>query len=253
MIVALGLFLNAFACWRVSSSPQTSVAQEQEYSAGKIETDKTRSESLVKLGNWLIPTTSFLNSVFSLFLFLANLGLVVIVCLQLKTTRETERAYVRLSHKKIRISMPKLEQMTENATVKIEIVVDVMNKGRTPADVHKIFLDKLVFESNKPWPDRLVFNSENTPHAGAFLVANDNCYETFEFSITYAEYRAIQNKEKKFLLFGYVDYSDKFGKRHVGGYARECTPIDGDDGYPTMHTEFVSLPDYNYDRRICVG
>ncbi len=47
------------------------------------------------------------------------------------------------------------------------------------------------------------------------------------------------------MLIGYVDYLDKFGGRHRGGYARKFAPeLDGTDN----NLIFVDQTGYNYDR-----
>ena len=52
----------------------------------------------------------------------------------------------------------------------------------------------------------------------------------------------VQSGTKTLYLIGYVDYTDKFGVQHRGGYARRYSP-DAPD------LVFVTQEGYNYDRQ----
>jgi len=78
----------------------------------------------------------------------------------------------------------------------------------------------------------------------AFLVSEEPFFFYINVSSGFSygeEYKAIQDGTKILYLIGYVDYSDKFGNKHRGGYARQYI-------YRTSDLQFVAQEGYNYDR-----
>ncbi len=153
-----------------------------------------------------------------------------------------ERAYVKMSHCSLIL-------MLKGGKFELLVDMQVKNNGRTPANITQIFLTTMALPSQQSWPIEPVYErKETSPTSQAFLVTNDKMYHKITFQLSNSDVSEIRAENKKFLLYGYVDYIDKFGARHRGGYARECYFDADDPANPNLKTIFVAQPKYNYDR-----
>src|SRR5204862_1463282 len=115
---------------------------------------------------------------------------------------------------------------------------EIKNWGKTPVQVTHISIVMQIRDTPDPLPKDPPYG-EAAP-ANAFLVT----MEDFGFTIPVSagdHFNAVQDGAKTLYLIGYVDYTDKFGNQHRGGYARKY-----DAGTPAML--FVTQEGYNYDR-----
>ena len=82
------------------------------------------------------------------------------------------------------------------------------------------------------------------------MVANDHIIVTRYFLVQPQLLLASQINARRIRLIGYVDYIDKFGVRHRGGYAREFDHVRHVLSKPEKRNNLVFLNKrgYNYDR-----
>jgi hypothetical protein len=134
---------------------------------------------------------------------------------QWRHSRITERAYVKLSHKAPGV-FPSGERLA--------VVVRIKNFGRTPADVTDVYLRHDVFypgtEVNAP--EYIIDSRRIRPIS--FLVTNDEFFHLHEFDVTETQWDDIVANKAILVIYGYVDYIDKFKGHHRGGYARMYDP-----------------------------
>jgi hypothetical protein len=122
-----------------------------------------------------------------------------------------ERAYVKMSHH----SGPGLRFDPNGVLVMFSI--EVRNNGHTPADVLGGVLD-LKFDA---LPDKRSYRRMATDEfPGTFLVANDNVNWNGVLRADAEDLRLARLGQRRMWLVGYVDYRDRFKRRHRGGYAR---------------------------------
>ncbi len=167
----------------------------------------------------------------------------------------SERAYVQLSH-----TSPGLNLDDSGFTF---IKVEVKNFGRTPAKVTDVFLTPKWVDGNR-LPDVLPDdNTDSRDTTRAFLVTGGYIFHIEPFPdlldprFAYAD----ELKSKTLVIYGYVDYIDKFGQRHRGGYARVYSQKEDDRGLyasDKLYAErsnlvFPGQGRHNYDRRRSPG
>jgi len=158
----------------------------------------------------------------------------------------TERAYVKMSHTSPGINW--VSPLVGQGSIRIQI----KNFGNTPAEVTDAFVDCMVragdhVEALPPYrpdtPGRL-------PET-AFLVKGDRFFMQGAVNISTTQRAAVEAAESLLIIFGFVDYIDKFGTRHRAGYARLYDP-SVDRLIPEEEAR-NNLPifqhrDYNFDR-----
>jgi hypothetical protein len=198
----------------------------------------------------------------------AVLGALAILQLRLmaRTNRHlqvVERAYITMSHVPPGLTGDVLQLLgpLECARWDISIGVKVENAGNTPARVTGSSLDVVALKL--PLPDRPMYAIESEPR-DVFIVKGQSFHIYANVNIdgrVIDEVRA-RPDEMVFLALGYVDYIDRFDRRHRLGYARFYSPsADRKESYSHGRaifgrTKFESrnnLPfllksGYNYDR-----
>lgn len=158
-----------------------------------------------------------------------------------KTAQTIERAYVQMSH----ASGPnnpglKVDPISGECSVQIGI----KNYGSTPARVTRIFLTKRILGTLLPdLPDYRPDPGE-TPEqpTEAFLMKDTEIGVGWKFTIDISDIPLIASQEKQLAIYGFVDYTDQFGRDFRGGYARNWVP-----NLPSNNLVFVQQPRYNYD------
>lgn len=180
---------------------------------------------------------------YALLTAIVGAGTAAITLMQWHHYRLVERAYVSMSHKP-----PGLIVTPKNAD-KIDVSVDMQlqNHGNTPARI-TFCLMQLHFTLTD---GELSYDPEYRPEAGlrpihSIIMKGEtlNLFGNWE-----VERRGLQdvldpNTPTKLFLVGYVDYIDRFGKRHRCGYARQFNSQGGITG---NNLPFVTQPRYNYD------
>ncbi|MBE3039270.1 MAG: hypothetical protein IMZ62_10720 [Chloroflexi bacterium] len=181
----------------------------------------------------------------------------------LATNREIERAYVTMSHAPPGLyGAALIERATPGAatTRDISVSVKIANRGNTPATVTATSLTFWI--SNEPLPDTPPY-ADNAKPIRVSLV-RDSSFHIFEnLSMDTSGIEDISTSSTlKLYVFGYVDYLDKFGRRHRAGYARVYSPsADRESSYvegrsifgrrkfaDRNNLPFITTPGYNYDR-----
>ena len=139
----------------------------------------------------------------------------------------------------------------------IYIGIEIKNFGQTPADITNIVLRPIVISPhNAPLPAQPDYSGDGTLFPKAFLVSQDWFSIFHVFRIAKSEIDAIKIWDADLYVIGYVDYIDKFGARHRGGYARKYTYARDDRKAYASDDEFaqrsnlifVTQDGYNYDR-----
>lgn len=157
----------------------------------------------------------------------------------------TERPYVRLSH-------GQKPGLLWNDSGRVWMAIDAINRGKTPATITAIAVTtcKAIWDSeakrfsypNEPdYSHRLPDNKEN------FVGAGESAGYDVDFKITLSELQdIIANRDEALCIIGYVEYTDMFGDKYVGGYARRFDPHR--DGADINNLVVIGQPNWNYDR-----
>jgi hypothetical protein len=186
----------------------------------------------------------FLLSLFTLFLVVVG----VFQFRQMQRTNDSaavvERAYVKISHTDAALRFQR--DLTAIMQVRIR------NHGRTPTTVTEVLIEYVILPSDQFLPNPPVYGGARTRRAGGtFLVTEDEFFWTPIFpSITAQELAPVMQREAQLWVFGYVDYIDKFGHRHRGGYGRVYRPDIGEGGNNLV---FDGPDTHNYDREREIG
>lgn len=176
----------------------------------------------------------------------------------LATNREIERAYIALSHRDIAtVNSKRTADDRKQAGVKndpdpdsIEFVCDIKNFGRTPGDVVGGFFG-FVFEVADVGPDlrRVTGGYHQRGHLTKMFLLPDTRPVDFLTGITLGKSAMLllthghDDPSDKYLWFvAEVDYRDRFGNFHRGGYGRR---FDRHAGNFIIDSSTVTL---NYDR-----
>lgn len=153
----------------------------------------------------------------------------------------SERAYVQLSH----VSNDRRPGLVVNMTSgECDVSIGVKNHGATPAKVTRVFLTKRVLAAQLPaFPEYRPDPGEPPEQpTEAFLMKDVEIFVGFSFSINPADIPLIREHKKQLIVYGFVDYTDQFGRDFRGGYARNYVP----DLLPN-NLVFTPQPRYNYD------
>lgn len=150
---------------------------------------------------------------------------------QLEHNRVVERAYVAMSHSN------KMQFIPHANSASAYVVVKITNHGRTPAYITATFLDVAfdILPENPPY--RIAHKPEAIRH---FLVPNS--FFQIERRFLLNNFKEVREGVTGMWLYGYVDYIDKFGTRHRGGYMRRYS-------HTTTENNLVldESRNYNYD------
>ena len=184
-------------------------------------------------------------------------GLVIVGYLQRKTTQASNklteatneiadtanrmnhaiyRAYVDLSHRPPGLE---LSQSSSNANVQMT----VMNHGETPADLSGVLL-RLV-ATNDPLPDTPPYGSASVQPVSIFLNAGESVNFPWSMQVPSDVIQQIEAGGIGAWLVGYVEYDDRFGRKHRNGYARRYEPAQ-----PQNNLVFELHENYNNDTEV---
>jgi hypothetical protein len=151
---------------------------------------------------------------------------------QLKTTYTVERAYVDISH-----HPPGLTFQPDGRPI---AHFGVRNYGRTPADILNVSVT--LRTGTGPLPQTPPYGLDNEV-TQAFVMPDESINVSGNFQpIAEETMAALHNGTLTAWLLGYVDYGDRFGRRHRGGYARRYVPALANN-----NLVFEITPGYNYD------
>jgi len=164
-----------------------------------------------------------------------------------QTTKTIERAYITMSH-----LPPGLFLKYQLRPFEIQLKIE--NYGNTPATVTDIVLGHIVLVE-KTLPIDPPYPSASDISFRAFLVKGANFIHNYEVRVSDADFPHVIDDNKTLYIFGYVDYIDKFEKRHRSGYARaymrsiDTTIYWAEDAINSRNNlVFVTQDGYNYDR-----
>jgi hypothetical protein len=153
----------------------------------------------------------------------------------LATNKEIERAYIIISHRDIQVVYDATG--TPPPPIGIKFTVVIKNRGRTPGDILGGFYGYHIGQT-PALPD-------NRSHlVGAFLLPDGHMQMLFSIQEDRNVLQRIMAGEQRsrLWLIGQVDYADRFGIAHRGGYAR-CLNHEG----PAFSFVAETGP-WNYDR-----
>ena len=151
--------------------------------------------------------------------------------IQANALMSAERGYAKMSHR----APLDLTQIMAS----IQFGMEIRNWGRTPVQVTDICLFTHILSADEQLPNDPPYGRPEVCHA--FLVSMEQFF--FIINATAGNHISdVQSGTKTLYLIGYVDYTDKFGVQHRGGYARRYSP-DAPD------LVFVTQEGYNYDRQ----
>jgi hypothetical protein len=208
---------------------------------------KAKSESLKqKTDEDLVRFTEKLAD-YTWLLFCVGLGQIAIFIAQLvfifrqeTATKTIERAYVQMSH----VSNEDNPGLAINISGECRVSIGIKNYGATPARVTRVFLTKRVLTTQLPIiPEYRADSGEPLEQpTEAFLMKDAEIIVGFSFTIDSADIPLIRERKKQLVIYGFVDYTDQFGRDFRGGYARNYVP----DLRPN-NLIFTPQPRYNYD------
>jgi hypothetical protein len=183
--------------------------------------------------------------------------------------RTVERAYVKVSHYAPGIYwiVPKAwdRRAERNNQVPRRIRVDlrVKNFGQTPAHISGMCMVFRMTEAGEKLPEVPDYSDADPDHAAsAFLVTEDEFTYPLECNTTKGQMADVLAEKRWLYVYGYVEYLDKFSRRHRGGYARryarnrdEVAPITIETGASLLRDAlaghnnliFVDQRSYDYD------
>jgi hypothetical protein len=163
---------------------------------------------------------------------------------QEKTTKTTERAYLKMSH----VSPP---GVNFDGLGQSWVRMEVRNYGRTPAEITAVVVDFKWAPIGEPVPPPINKPTGNGDMK-AFLVTNQAFYFTHQKALGVSLKDDIKDGKQNLFVFGYVDYIDKFRQHHRAGYARVYNRITDTHrkGYAQRNNlDFVTQEGYNYDHQ----
>ncbi|MGE3188478.1 MAG: hypothetical protein AB7H88_22225 [Vicinamibacterales bacterium] len=130
--------------------------------------------------------------------------------------------------------MPPLEAF------RVDLVI--VNLGNTPAQVSGSLLQVSAIELT---PDEPPYNEDLRSESAYWLLKGDSVVRHADGGFNEYEAEWIGDSRRRFrvYVFGYVDYMDRFGRRHRHGFGRRYDPSD-----TNYNLRFVPEAGYNYDR-----
>lgn len=164
---------------------------------------------------------------------------VVLMGRQSEANKIIERAYVTLSH----TSPPGL--IVEAASGICMVTLQIKNFGSTPAEVIDVCITWRLLPNNESLSDEPDYDLDrNRKILRAFLVTQSEFFHTYSFSIGDNIYPDVESGKLRLWVYGYVDYTDMFGKSHRAGYGRVYLPRE-----TRNNLVFIEKDGYNYDRK----
>lgn len=159
--------------------------------------------------------------------------------IQANVLTSSERGYIKMSH-----FAPGLIPL-DNSTDAFEIRIEIKNWGRTPCQVTDMVLSPVILNNGESLPKEPIYKravEQNPVHAN--LVSGESFFYTGSPIFKAGEtMKSVNDGTKILYMIGYVDYSDKFGIKRRGGYARQYKPGSTDN-----NLVLVTQENYNYDR-----
>ncbi len=155
-------------------------------------------------------------------------------------TRTIERAYVQMSH----FSNEHVHGLSVNPiTGYCTVTINIKNYGATPAKITRIFLTKRALIALPTIPDYTIDIGDLAEQPiQAFLMKDSDVNVGFQFWMNVSDLPLIREREKQLVVYGFVDYTDQFGRNFRGKYARNYVP-----GLIPNNLIFVPQPGYNDD------
>jgi hypothetical protein len=201
--------------------------------------------------------TAFFTLILGLFtgaLWLSTRALWEVTNETLLHNKRVERAYVKMSHRP-----PGLDIKANTGLIYIDM--GVKNFGSTPADITYVMFKTIVLPHNHPLPEKPDYSGDRVVFPQAFLVSQEEFFIHHPLKIAEGEIIAVLDYSSDLYVIGYVDYIDKFGDRHRGGYARQYavgrddrSSYRSDDAFANRsNLIFVTAAGYNYDRARAAG
>lgn len=157
--------------------------------------------------------------------------------LQLKHNRLVERAYVKVSPTPPGVSFGP-------APGQISISLEIRNHNSTPASVTDVLVTADILPNGQALPEIPPYRRSHAGDTTAFLVSNDYFFFNALMYLDAANVNAARQGLRQLLIFGYVDYIDRFDQRHRGGFARRYHH-SAQPGQTNL--VFVQQPGYDYD------
>lgn len=183
--------------------------------------------------------------------------------------RVTERSYVKLSHLppgiywEVAKNADPRNDRKEERDFWVRFDLRVKNFGNTPSIIRDVRMVCKPVPKGERLPDRPDYSKSTINPMDTFLVKDDQFVHQARIVISDPDLVAVWNGEKILFLFGYVEYVDRFGAVHRGGYARRYDrEMDGtgtitiDAGQSLQRTKemternnlpFIDQRHYNYD------
>ncbi len=145
-----------------------------------------------------------------------------------KNFKVSERAYVKISHiaPGIYWEAPQVTDVlyhADTAEYRMRIELQIKNFGKTPAEVVDVCMARSIVTKGENLPAVPDYSTGNVDGTHAFLVTDDTFFHSHRPLIAKNEMDDIINPDEPqrwLYIFGYVEYIDKFGEHHRGGYAR---------------------------------
>lgn len=199
-------------------------------------------------------------------------------------TTQVERAYIDLSHHPpgmidvlTAVTLSNSQDRSVAPVRNIRVSIAVKNHGNTPGNVVQRLIHEYISASGLP--ETPPYQLQKIRRTQIHLVKEAAFNIGGEFTILAADLDEITsaqaivdpNTAKKLYVIGFVDYVDKFQRRHRSGYARVYVPavdrekpiklrrkldgtvttIDDEFAYARRNNlRFVAEPGYNYDIEI---
>lgn len=188
-------------------------------------------------GHFIDKNSTLITALATAFIGAFTLAIWMTASDQLRHARRVERAYVNMSH-----TPPGLNFHQHAEGILATIQVKVKNYGRTPADITDVVLAHHIGRTDTDLPPLPCQPPANQIPAAYFLVAGMNFFHTAPpFFISAGDLQDINNGQKVLWVYGYVEYRDRFGECHRGGYGRRYRAVEGNN------LVFETAPGYNYD------
>jgi hypothetical protein len=133
-----------------------------------------------------------------------------------KHTRDTGRAYVKISHPPETVAIFSTHIALES-TRPFHVSFGVENCGQTPARVSNVCI---YWEIALSESDVKLYPQAQTPEFRAFMVTKDWVRKTIPITFSEADFLRIKGGKEILVVYGYVEYADMFERRHIAGYGR---------------------------------
>jgi hypothetical protein len=185
--------------------------------------EKVRGSAIELIATYINTGSTAVMAVFSWLIWLVTREQKNLSRIAVEATEAIERAYVTLSHKppgadisSIQISGTGQSYDTQDVTIRMV----VRNWGNTPGKVSEAFVMPHIGVTLPP----LAQWGVNTVPEAAFLVPKKGFGFNRTFALRTRDIQGVKAGEKRLWFLGYVDYADRFGKRHRSLYARRYIP-----------------------------